>query len=261
MFFRSNHQDYLVLGKTGPFWFFPTYKIPLKDRRDHMHIVGTTGKGKSKLLEHMIFQDITSGRGVALIDPHGNLADDLLSYLGASGYFKDPKHLDRLVYINPSRRDYSPGINFLELQENEDPAEHANDIIEVFKRNWELETAPVFEDVLFNSLMVLIASKLTILEVPRVVANKAYRDSLLSKIKDPAVHQFFSERFEKWPKREQATRVESTLNKVSRIIGSERLRNIFSQIRSTINFKDILAQIPTDRGRTNNLRLGLLLMT
>jgi hypothetical protein len=48
MFFRSNREDYLVLGKTGPFWFFPCYKIPPKDRRDHMHIVGTTGKGKSK---------------------------------------------------------------------------------------------------------------------------------------------------------------------------------------------------------------------
>lgn len=205
-----------------------------------MHVVGTTGKGKSKLLEHMIFQDIVNGRGVALVDPHGNLADDTLSYFGTAGYFDNQNNLKRIVYINPSRKDFSPGINLLELQENEDPAEHANDIIEVFKRNWRLETAPVFEDVLFNSLMVLIANKLTILELTRVVTDRSYRNSLLSKTKDPSVHHFFTERFEKWPKREQTIRVESTLNKVSRLIGSERLRNIFGQAKSTVNFRDIL---------------------
>jgi hypothetical protein len=205
-----------------------------------MHVVGTTGKGKSKLLEHMIFQDIVGGRGVALVDPHGNLADDTLSYLGTASYFNDQSNLKRLVYINPSRRDYSPGINLLELQENEDPAEHANDIIEVFKRNWRLETAPIFEDVMFNSLMVLIANKLTILELSRAITDRSYRNSLLSKTKDPSVHHFFTDRFEKWPKREQTIRVESTLNKVSRLIGSERLRNIFGQAESTINFRDIL---------------------
>jgi len=205
-----------------------------------MHIVGTTGKGKSKLLEHMIFQDITNNKGVALIDPHGNLADDVLSYLGTNGYLNEPKNLERLIYINPSRKDYSPGINLLELQENEDPAEHANDIIEVFKRNWKLETAPVFEDVMFNSLMVLIANKLTIIEMPKLLTDKTYRNNLLKKTKDPSIRHFFSDRFDKWPKREQATRLESTLNKVSRIIGSERLRNIFGQLKSTINFRDIL---------------------
>jgi hypothetical protein len=188
----------------------------------------------------MIFQDIANGRGVALVDPHGNLADDTLSYLGTAGHFNDQKNLKRFVYINPSRKDYSPGINLLELQEGEDPAEHANDIIEVFKRNWELSQAPVFEDIMFNSMMALIANKLAILELPRVITDRSYRNSLLSKTKDPSVHHFFAERFEKWPKREQTTRVESTLNKVSRLIGSERLRNIFGQAKSTINFRYIL---------------------
>jgi len=71
------------------------------------------------------------------------LADDVLSYLGTQGYFKKQGNIDRIVYVNPYRRDYSPGINLLELQKNEDPSEHANDIIEVFKRSWDLENAPV----------------------------------------------------------------------------------------------------------------------
>jgi len=62
----------------------------------------------------------------------------------------------------------------------------------------------------------------------------------LTKTKDPAVHQFFTNRFEKWPKNEQALRVESTFNKISRITGSVRIRNIFGQLKSTINFQEIM---------------------
>ena len=99
-------KDYIVLGNVSPFLLNLPYKIRTSDRYDHMHIIGTTGKGKSKLLEHMIYQDAIFGRGVALIDPHGNLADDVLSYLGNSGFFKIPGNLERLVYINPLRLAY-----------------------------------------------------------------------------------------------------------------------------------------------------------
>ncbi len=155
------------------------------------------------------------------------MADDVLYYLGNSGFFKIPGNLERLVYINPSRLDFSPGINLLELQKGEDPAEHANDIIEVFKRSWDLENTPVFEDVMFNSMLVLMENNLSIIELPRLITDKIYRDSLLTKTEDPAVHQFFTNRFDKWPKNEQALRVESTLNKISRITGSVWIRNIF----------------------------------
>jgi len=246
-------KDYLVLGSVSPFWLNLPYKIRISDRYDHMHIIGTTGKGKSKLLEHMIYQDVISGRGTALIDPHGNLADDVLSYLGNSGFFKIPENLERLVYINPSRRDYSPGINLLELQKNEDPAEHANDIIEVFKRSWDLENAPVFEDIMFNSLMVLMENNLSIIEMPRLITDRQYRNYLLAKTEDPAVHQFFKNRFDKWPKSEQAVRVESTLNKISRITGSVRIRNIFGQLKSTVRFREIM-----DKGKILIIDLSYL---
>ena len=235
-----SEKDYLVLGNVSPFWLNLPYKVRTADRYDHMHVIGTTGKGKSKLLEHMIYQDAIFGRGVALIDPHGNLVDDVLSYLGNSGFFKIPENIKRLVYINPSRLDFSPGINLLELQKGEDPAEHANDIIEVFKRSWELENAPVFEDIMFNSMMVLMENNLSIIELPRLITDKLYRDILLAKTEDPAVYQFFKNRFEKWPKNEQAIRVESTLNKISRITGSVRIRNIFGQLKSTVRFREIM---------------------
>jgi len=74
---------------------------------------------------------------------------------------------------------------------------------------------------MFNSMMVLMENNLSIIELPRLITDKLYRDILLAKTEDPAVYQFFKNRFEKWPKTEQAIRVESTLNKISRITGSQ----------------------------------------
>jgi len=76
-----NRKDYIVLGSVNPYWLNLPYKIHISDCYNHMHVIGTTGKGKSKLLEHMIYQDAIFSRGVALIDPHGNLADDVLYLL------------------------------------------------------------------------------------------------------------------------------------------------------------------------------------
>ena len=101
-----NKKNFIVLDNVSPFWLNLPYKVRISDRYDHMHIIGTAGKGKSKLLEHMIYQDAIFGRGVALIDPHGNLADDVLSYLGNSGFFKIPGNLGSPVYVNFSRFTY-----------------------------------------------------------------------------------------------------------------------------------------------------------
>jgi len=89
-------------------------------------------------------------------------------------------------------------------------------------------------------MMVLMEKNLSIIELPKLITDKLYRDILLARTEDPAVHQFFKNRFDRWPKTEQAIRVESTLNKISRISGSVRIRNIFGQLKSTINFRDIM---------------------
>ena len=85
--FRQKHKDDLVLGRTGSLDFFPKFKVSSHVREFHTYVVGLTGRGKSKFLQNCILQDIHAGRGCALVDPHGDLAKDILYSLIASGYF------------------------------------------------------------------------------------------------------------------------------------------------------------------------------
>ncbi len=79
-FSRPEHGD-LALGRLGNFRFSPQFRINATERASHMYVIGLSGKGKSKLLEHCLYQDIAAGRGCGLIDPHSLLADDLLRLL------------------------------------------------------------------------------------------------------------------------------------------------------------------------------------
>src|SRR5579859_3670742 len=111
-FIRHKPGD-LVLGRTGPFRLFPKYQVPLKARAAHLYVIGLSGKGKSKLLENCLYQDIATGRGCGLIDPHSLLADDLLRNLVTQNVLADPGIRDRLIYIDPAREDYVVPFNVL----------------------------------------------------------------------------------------------------------------------------------------------------
>jgi hypothetical protein len=249
----------IFLGRTG-FWPWQWYFLSEEERKAHMYIVGTTTKGKSKLMANCLRQDILAGRGAGVIDPHGDLADDLLrclarhrKHLGFGQRFtEDPKNLDRIVYIDPARSDYCVGINPLQTHENTDLYEAATGIIEVFRRIWpvSLNEAPVFFDLMLNTLITLMENKLTLLETPRLLTDKYYRDELLAKVRNPSVIEFFHSRYDRWG-REQALKIESTLNKVSALVTSERLRNILGQKESTLDFRDIL-----DTGKVLIVNLG-----
>jgi DNA helicase HerA-like ATPase len=239
----------IFLGRTG-FLSWQWYFLSEEERKAHMYIVGTTTKGKSKLMANCLTQDILAGRGAGVIDPHGDLADDLIrclashrKYLGLGRRFtEDPKNLDRIVYIDPARTDYCVGINPLQTYENTDLYEAATGIIEVFRRIWpvSLNEAPVFFDLMLNTLIALMENRLTLLETPRLLTDKPYRDELLSRVnKHTSVLEFFHSRYDRWG-REQSLKIESTLNKVSALVTSERLRNILGQKESTIDFRDIL---------------------
>lgn len=249
----------IVLGRTG---FFPWQWLFLseEERQAHMYIVGTTTKGKYKLMEHCLYQDIVAGRGAGVIDPHGDLADDLLRNLAGRRSFwglgkpftADPRHLDRLVYIDPARTDYCVGINPLQVEAGADLYEAATDIVEVFRRIWpvSLMEAPVFGDVMLNALITLMENDLTLLEIPRLLTDKLYREELLVKVPNPSVVEFFHARYDRWG-REQALRVESTLNKVSALVTGKRLRNILGQRESTVDFRNVL-----DTGKVLVVNLG-----
>lgn len=230
-------RDNLELGTTGLFGL-SRLRVAESDRQTHTYVVGITGKGKSKLLEHILFQDIVSGRGCGVLDPHSDLVEDLLQYLHSHPEKALP-HMDRIIYIDPSRRDHLVPFNVL-VSDNS-PYETAQNVVEAFRRTWPqaLAEAPRFANIVTACVLTLIPNKLTLIEIPRVLTDSRFREHLLQRVSDPEVITFWRERYEKWG-RETPVIIESVLNKVTAFTFNPQLRLILGADENRLNFRQIM---------------------
>ena len=238
----------LVLGRCGPFPFSPLYRVPAQARSTHMYVIGVTGKGKSKLLEYCLFQDIRAGRGCVLIDPHGDLARDVLR-LCLSRRALSPAD-GRLIYFDPLRRDYV--IPFNVLNRPGSPYEVAQQVVEAFRRTWpeSLNEAPHFSNVATAALMTLVAHRLTLMDMHRLLVDRGWREALLERLDDAQVVSFFRERYDRWGRDAPLLR-ESTLNKVAAFTFNPALRLVLGQRENHLDLRRIM-----DEGRVLLVDLG-----
>jgi len=243
------HDKSLVLGSYGPLGLLKR-RISLEDFDTHMYVVGVTKKGKSKFLEHTAFQLITHGQGCALLDPHSDLAEDLLSYLGSDGFFDEQENLDRVIYFDPSRADYLIPFNVLNAPYS--PYETAQNIVEAFRRTWpeSLREAPRFANTALAGLIALIDNGLTLVHMHRLLTDKKWREGLLAHVSNPEVVRFFRDRYDRWG-RERPLMIESLLNKTSALVLNPRLRLILGQRENGLDFRKIM-----DEGKVLIVDLG-----
>ncbi len=240
----------LTLGRTGP-WFLPRhYRMPQSVRPSHMYVIGSSGNGKSKFLEHCLFQDIAAGRGCGLLDPHAQLVDHLLSGLITRKVLTDPVIRERLIYVDPARKDYVVPFNVLATPG--EPYEVAASVLEAFRRTWpdSLREAPHFSNVFTSALLAMIENKLTLMHTQRFLTNREWREECLKKVTDPNVIEFFHDRYEQWGRDAPVMR-ESTLNKVAAFSLNPRLRLMLGQQENHLDFQAIM-----DEGKILLVNLG-----
>jgi DNA helicase HerA-like ATPase len=244
---RSARSGGLILGQYGPGWLL-RYRLPLDEFDTHMYIVGKTKKGKSKFLEHITYQLITQGQGCGLLDPHADLADDLLASLKAQ--IEAGGLGGRIIYFDPSRKDYLLPFNV--LASPWEPYTVAQQVLEAFRRTWpeSLREAPRFANIVLAATLALIENRLTLVEMPRLLTDAAYRQALLQQVSDPEVVRFFQTRYDRWG-REQAMIVESVLNKVGVLVINPTLRLILGQRKNALPFRRIM-----DEGKVLICNLG-----
>ncbi len=211
-------------------------RIPLSanevERSTHCYVIGATGTGKSSLLHNLIVQDIQEGRGVGVIDPHGDLIESVLPFT------KD--RAEKVVLIDPSREDALVSFNPLEPKEGFSTEEQVAKLILAFRRIWEDSWGPRMEDILRHTLELLIVHKLTLNEFERVFTDGDFRGLLISKTKDERLAGYFKYRYEVLPEREKSTWVESSLNKVSAFLADCRVRLLLSQEKSTFDIGKLM---------------------
>jgi hypothetical protein len=203
--------------------------------RSHAYIVGGTGTGKSRLLRVLIEQDIASGYGLCLIDPHGDLCEALVQFLATL----PPDHpaLAKSVLIDPTDSEWAIGFNPLEIPQGEDVYPHVLELLTVFEKLWGDSWGARMEDLMRNSFITLAEAGLTLLEVPRLLTDADFRAQLASHVRSPEARNYWENRFAPLPARTKAEWIESTLNKVSTFITDPWIRDMVGQTHSTIDLR------------------------
>jgi hypothetical protein len=219
-------------------------------RAKHLYVIGLTGKGKSKLLEHVLYQDIASGRGCGLIDPHSHLARDVLRFLTSQSILDQATIRERIIWVDPSRADYV--IPFNVLATGGDPYEVAASVMEAFKRTWpeSLKEAPHFSNVVMAALPVLIENDLTLMDMPRLLTNAEFRERCLERVTNHDLVEFFHDRYDRWGRDAPVMR-ESTLNKIGAFQLNPRLKLMLGQTANHLDFRAIM-----DEGKVLLVDLG-----
>jgi hypothetical protein len=243
-------------------------KISNDDRNSHFYVIGSTGVGKTKFLEYMILQDFCQGRGVGVIDPHGDLIEDIKVLL-AWKYKEaglEEQLAEKVILIDPTDPVYTVTFNPLEKLPGVSAAEQANELVSSFKKIWADSWGVRMEDLMRNSLIALSEAELTLVELSPFLSNRSFREIVLEKVKNPIAKEYF-QRFNVLTDRGQITWIEPIMNKINAVFCDDRIKQIFSAPKSTFNFREAMDQgkvllIKLDKGRLKDSAdlLGSLLM-
>lgn len=237
------------------------------DRRRHLYIIGQTGTGKSAFLQNMIEQDIKNNEGVAVLDPHGDLIEKILSLVPR-------ERAEDVILCDPSDLARPFGLNMLEYDPSrpEQKTFIVNELINIFDKLYDLKVTggPMFEQYTRNALLLLMDDSFdsfTLMEIPRVLSDKEFRHGLLAKCKNIIVKDFWEKEAEKaGGEASLANMVPYITSKFNTFIANDYMRPIIGQGKSTLNFREILdkgkillVSLPKGRlGELNSSLLGLI---
>ncbi len=253
-----------VIGETNFRGHRQKFGIKTTDRRRHIYIIGKTGMGKSVLLENMIYSDVRTKKGVAVIDPHGDLADAVIDFV--------PAHrTNDVVILDPS--DVSHPFAFNMLEYTEDPHRRnlmASGLLGVFKKMYADSWGPRLEHILRNCLLALTEFPNTsMLGIMRILVDPEYRKKVVSNVENPMVKSFWNDEFAKMQDRQRTEAISPIQNKVGQFLSSPMIRNIVGQVKSTVNIrfmmdtgKIIVVNLSKGKiGEDNSGLLGSMLIT
>jgi hypothetical protein len=249
------HGPTIPLGSSR-FLFFLRRQLRISPRQAqaHMHVLGKTGSGKSYFLAGLFLQLYRAGMPATLIDPHGDLAELVLSHLTAQGVFADPASYERLVYLDlPAAAAAGRYLPFNYLQQPYDDHAMAELVAEACRRAWpELATgAPTFENILKHSVIALRQNRLPLTRLADLLTDDGLREQLLANVTDPQVVRFFKLRMDQWG-RDAPHMKESTLNRADLLTLSPVLRHSLGSSRNLLSFRELI-----DGGRSLIVNLAL----
>lgn len=224
-------NDLTPIWKTNFRWTNMSFGIGPNDRRRHMYILWKTGMWKSTLLENMIIDDIRKGRWVAVIDPHGDLAEAVIGFIPKS-------RTNQTIIFDPSDTSWPIAFNMLEDISPEHRPLVASWLVWIFKKIFWDSWWPRLEHILRNTILALLEyPNSTLISIPLMLTSEVFRNKVVEKIKDPVVKKFWTWEFAKMAPNQRSEAVWPILNKVWQFLSSSILRNVLWQPKNSFSLR------------------------
>ncbi len=240
--------------------------ITHEDRRRHVYIIGKTGVGKSVLLHDMARQDIRAGKGVCVIDPHGDLVEDLLKFI-------PPDRAEDVIYFDPSDTERPMGLNIMEAYTEEQQHFMTTAVINLMYKLYDPQrtgiVGPRFEHAVRNAMLTVMSEPgATFVEVVRALTDPNYVNSLLPKVKDPVVKRYWTDQIARTSDFHKSEVLDYIVSKFGRFVTNKTIRNIIGQSKSAFDFRKVMDEgkillINLSKGKLgeeNSNFLGLVLI-
>lgn len=239
-----NHTDYdIVLGRNVHRGIYTNIGLTAKEREKHIFIIGGTGNGKTTMLGYALIQDIKNGKGVAIVDPHGDLAESLLNAI--------PREREKdVIYFNPDDLAYPIGLNLLELTPDLDEEDALRErdlvtesVISIFRKIFSDDDSGGhrIEYILRNAIhTALTVEDATLFTIYNLLNDPAYRRKVVGKLENKDLKNFWRNEMGKAGGMQQVKMVAGITAKIGRFLFSASAKRILEQPKSTINFDEIL---------------------
>jgi energy-coupling factor transporter ATP-binding protein EcfA2 len=228
-FETMNDEPHISIGERQGWGNPQPFGISAADQRQHIYIIGKTGSGKTTLLRNLIVQHIALGHGVGLIDPHGDLAEEILHHI-------PPGRADHLCYFNPGDLEFPIGLNLLANVAPDDRHLVASGIVSAFKGIWRDSWGPRLEYILYNAVSALLDCKnVTLLGVNRMLTDERFREKIIRQIKDPFIRSFWADEYAAYDDRFKREAIAPIQNKVGQFLLNPVIRNILGQVRMKVS--------------------------
>ncbi len=249
----------LVLGESEYRGVKEKVRLATKDRSRHLYMIGRTGTGKSVFLGNSAIQDIRAGKGVCVIDPHGDLVDKILEYIPED-------RIDDVVIFDPSDTERPLGLNMLDFDDESQKDFVVGEMLSIFQKLYAEFLGPRFDHIVRNAFLTIMAdpaSGSTLLELPRIITDTAFQKLKLSKLKDPVVQAFWDQEMSQTSDFHKSEMLGPVISKIGAFMTNEMMRNIIGQQKSTFNIQEIMDKgkillVKLSKGKVGELNMKLL---
>lgn len=231
---KEGEPNISLFGMTNYHNNFEKFGIKREDRKRHLYVVGKSGSGKSKLLELLIKEDLEAGKGVGVLDPHGDLVDNIMQFI--------PKdRINDVIYFDPADLDFPVSFNPMENVAEKQKMQVTIGFIQIFKKLFGSNWTDRLEHVLRYTVLALLDSpNTTVLSILKMLTDKNYRQNIVSRIQDNVVKNFWVSEFAGWSEKFDAEAITPLLNKVGQFVATNMIRNIIGQPKSKFDIRNVM---------------------